>query len=70
MSVLYVTVVGPRRQWSEEERIAVKSLFEDWIVRRRLPGKDVIESQKAQSPSLMQRSWRNIKDYIRNTFLK
>ena len=55
---------GKKRPWTEDEIEAVHSLKP--ILLFRLPGKADIEKVQREHPLLQERTWRNIKDYLRN----
>lgn len=56
-----------KRQWSDAEKAAVKETMKKYIAQRKpLPGKTAIETAKKNAPILQNRSWRNIKDCVRN----
>jgi hypothetical protein len=48
------------------QREAVFRHFMPSILRKIIPGKDQIEEVRIKETSLDTRSWRNIKDFIRN----
>ena len=52
--------------WSTMQREAVFRHFMPSILRKIIPGKDQIEEVRIKETSLDTRSWRNIKDFIRN----
>jgi len=62
--MLYISVV--RRAWSEEEKAAVKNHFAKYLLIDQLPGKADIVKILERDEVLQHRSWKNIKDYIRN----
>ena len=55
-----------KRPWTEEEKRVVFEFFEDNIIRCKLPGKRDIDECLRKNEVLQTRSWRNIKDCIRN----
>jgi len=59
-----------RRPWADEERDAVHSYFARHFAERTLPGKNDIEQCISTHDCLANRSWRNIKDFIRNSQTK
>lgn len=56
-----------RRDWSGAEKAAVLHYFGDYVSRQKLPGKKEIEDCISKEEILCYRSWRNVKDFIRNT---
>ncbi|XP_071491981.1 uncharacterized protein [Diadema antillarum] len=59
------------KQWSPGEKAAVQRHFHQLILTNTLPGisgKSQIEQCLKEEPILHERTWRNIKDYIRNSF--
>lgn len=59
-----------KRSWTENEKTAVMKHFQRDIMLKRLPGKEVIEKCIQQEEDLQRRTWKNIKDYVRNQFGK
>lgn len=59
-----------RKPWNKDEENAVKTHFRANFVMNKLPGKAEIEQAIAEKPALKHRSWKNIKDYIRNKLKK
>lgn len=59
-----------RRPWNAAEKAAVHKHFGKLIMSRTLPGKDKIIKCLQAEPCLQNRSWQNIKDFCRNSFLK
>ena len=57
-----------RRPWSAAERNAIVRHFHTCSVLKRVPGKNEIEQAIASDPVLKNRTWRNIKDCVRNMF--
>ena len=56
-----------KKTWSEHEKAAVeRHLGAFMTVQSRLPGKSEIERCLKAEPALKHRSWRNVKDFIRN----
>ncbi|XP_072178107.1 uncharacterized protein [Diadema setosum] len=56
------------KQWSPGEKAAVQRHFHQLILTNTLPRKSQIEQCLKEEPILRERTWRNIKDYIRNSF--
>ena len=63
-------LVVKRRPWSEMERQAVLGHFQKAMLRKVLPGKAEIDNLIETSPCLKERTWKNVKDYIRNNMDK
>ncbi|XP_071853109.1 uncharacterized protein [Apostichopus japonicus] len=59
-----------RRPWSNEEVDIMKKAFRKEIAQNKLPGKAAIEKVLEQYDCLRGRKWTNLKDFIRNRFLK
>lgn len=57
---------GTRKPWTKDENNAIQKYFGNFIGTSILPGKGKIEDVKKVAPVLNSRSWRNIKDKIRN----
>ncbi|KAJ8023168.1 N-lysine methyltransferase KMT5A-B [Holothuria leucospilota] len=55
-----------KRVWSESEKAAVLRHFSNHIHLHKLPRKEAIEKCLAQEPCLRRRTWKNIKDFVRN----
>ena len=55
-----------RKQWSSEEKSAVKQDFGSYFYLNRLPGKDDIEKTIRNNPVLANRPWKQIKYFIKN----
>ena len=53
-------------KWSMEETDVVKKKFEKFLHLKRLPGKSECENLIKQNEVLKNRTWRNIKDFVRN----
>ena len=49
-----------------DEKLSVKKHLGVFLHTRRLPGKEDIEKCLQQEEALKNRSWRNVKDFIRN----
>lgn len=58
------------RKWTEEERKAVMCTLGQFLSLCTLPSKRDIEKAMAQRPTLKSRTWRNIKDFVRNEIRK
>lgn len=56
-----------KRPWSPEEKQAVLNHLGKYILQKKLPGADVIRKCIAAEPVLKCRSWKNIKDFCRNS---
>ena len=61
---------GKKKAWTEGEKFAVEKHFSQHIVMQKLPGKREIEQCMARERALKDRSWTNVKDYIRNKIMK
>ena len=57
-----------RITWTKEEKHAVKMHFASDIIRKVLPGKERIE--EFLNEHHWPRSWRKVKDHLRNTYMK
>ena len=57
-----------RIAWTKEEKHAVKMHFASDIIRKVLPGKERIE--EFLNEHHWPRSWRKVKDHLRNTYMK
>ena len=55
-----------KRPWSEVEKSIVLEYFQQSILRNDVPGKREIEKCMKLHPVLQSRTWRNIKDCVRN----
>ena len=55
-----------KKPWSEAEKTVVLKYFENDILMNKLPGKRNIEECMRQNPILQKRTWKNIKDCVRN----
>ena len=55
-----------KRPWSEEEKAAVLDCFGHHILQGKIPGKKDIEDCMKKYPFLQKRTWKNIKDFVRN----
>ena len=58
------------KQWSPGEKAAIQRHFHQLILTSTLPGKSQIDTCLKEEPILHERTWRNIKDYIRNSFMQ
>lgn len=58
------TSQATKRKWNEDEIRAIRTL--SCVLALHLPGKLEIEELKSKYPVLNARTWRNIKDYMRN----
>ena len=56
-----------RKPWTDEEKRAIKQSFRSNLVTRKNPHKIEILSAQNEFPVLARRSWKNIKDFVRNT---
>ncbi|XP_071829640.1 uncharacterized protein [Apostichopus japonicus] len=56
-----------KRPWTEEQKAAVNRHLHHFMVLNQLPGKSKIDECISKEPVLSTRSWKNIKDYCRNT---
>jgi hypothetical protein len=54
------------RYWTSEEQAAVKQHFAKFFMTEKLPGKSDIQPVLEIETRLSRRSWRNIKDFVRN----
>lgn len=75
-SCWYITVynilhcfVVVHRPWSQEERDIVMSKMSQFLLFKKVPGKGDIEPWLSNERRLSGRSWRNVKDFVRNTFV-
>ncbi len=57
-----------RRAWTKEENNVINHYFSGCIEAKIIPGKERIEEALASTPTLKNRTWRNIKDKVRNMF--
>ena len=55
-----------RRTWSDGEKDVVLQCFQSQILRGKLPGKDEIMALLNTNPVLKDRTWTNVKDFVRN----
>jgi len=70
LDVLFTTVMCcfcavEKRPWSFEEKSVVNEHFGHYYVKDGLPGKDEITSCLS-NPALQNRTWKNVKDFVRN----
>ena len=56
-----------RKVWASAEIDSVRASLGSYFDLNRLPGKAEILETCQRHPALQQRSWKNIKDFIRNT---
>ena len=56
--------------WTQEESAAVFSFFGRHIRQNKLPGKALCDECIKLNPCLLRRSWKNVKDYVRNQMSK
>ncbi|XP_052250734.1 uncharacterized protein LOC127857972 [Dreissena polymorpha] len=62
-----------KKKWTPQEQRVVMSEFEKYMHLNKCPGKSEREKLLKENPCLSRRSWRNIKDFVRNktkTFIK
>nr|XP_022308439.1 uncharacterized protein LOC111114442 [Crassostrea virginica] len=59
--------LGKRKPWTEPEKETVAKHFQKYILLKKLPGKREIQKCLDAELVLRKRTWRNVKDYIRNT---
>lgn len=59
------TPVGKRVPWTEKETV-IKH-FQKYLLLKKLPGKREIQNCIDMEIVLSRRTWRNVKDFIRNT---
>lgn len=57
-----------RKVWKDEEKDLVRTHFASYIMQGKLPGKESIESFLEKMG--WDRKWTNVKDLVRNTYLK
>ena len=57
---------GKKQPWTEGEKAAVLRHFESHIIFGRIPKKDEIGKCLTREPSLEHRTWKNVKDFVRN----
>jgi len=55
-----------KKRWSDEESEAVRKSFAKYFIIGQLPGKLEIEELIRHNPCLSSRTWRNVKDFVRN----
>ncbi|XP_071833308.1 uncharacterized protein [Apostichopus japonicus] len=55
-----------KKPWTTEEKQVVARIFKSCFLKNNLPGKDKIMTAIHAEPTLQSRTWRNIKDFIRN----
>ncbi|XP_070174147.1 uncharacterized protein [Littorina saxatilis] len=61
---------GARKAWSDDEVSAVLRHLESYILLGHLPGKEVIVKCLIEDKALKNRTWRNVKDFVRNRIQK
>lgn len=61
------TPVGKRVPWTEKEKETVIKQFQKYLLLKKLPGKREIQNCIDTEIVLSRRTWRNVKDFIRNT---
>ncbi|XP_078314008.1 uncharacterized protein LOC111109333 [Crassostrea virginica] len=59
--------LGKRKPWTEPEKETVAKHFQKYILLKKLPGKREIQKCLDAELVLRKRTWRNVKNYIRNT---
>lgn len=57
-----------KKTWSTAEKVAIKASFRVHLVTGKVAQKDEIIAAQYKYPELRLRTWRNIKDFVRNTF--
>jgi hypothetical protein len=62
----YINYAGVKVPWSAKERSTALENFDTDIKRGLLPGKKKIEKVISEEPHLAKRSWKNVKDFLRN----
>ena len=71
---MYMNTIFPdmskRRPWSSEEKNACSHHYRKWIAIGSLSGKKQIVDIQQTVPCLQQRSWTQIKNYVRNIIKK
>ena len=63
-------IAGLRRPWRKQERDAVMSKLGQFVLTKTLPGKSDIEPWLKDEACLRNRSWINVKDFVRNMMSK
>ena len=58
-----------RKTWSTAEKMAIKASFRAHLVTGKVAQKDEIMAAQVEHRELRHRTWRNIKDFIRNAYL-
>lgn len=59
--------VKPKKvPWTDEERAAVMRHLGNYIIMQKLPGKEAIQAVIIKENCLKNRTWKNIKDFVRN----
>ncbi|KAJ8013063.1 hypothetical protein DPEC_G00049410 [Dallia pectoralis] len=66
-----VAVKTPRKQkmWSDEARTAVRRQLGDFTKLMKIPGKKECDACIAAEPVLQSRTWKDVKNYVRNTLM-
>lgn len=59
--------LGKRVPWTEKEKETVIKQFQKYLLLKKLPGKRDIQNCIDTEIVLSRRTWRNVKDFIRNT---
>ena len=63
---VFVLLAVVHRPWSQQERDVVMSKLARFMLSKTLPGKADIVPWLSQEECLKHRSWKNVKDFIRN----
>ena len=58
-----------RRRWNDEEKTAIRRRLGEFLSRHEVPGKAVCLVVRAKEQSLSQRSWTDIKHWVRNAIV-
>lgn len=66
ITVYSIFTASIRKTWTAEEREAVLRHFADHILMERLPVKREVDKCKKMEKYLSERTWKNIKDFVRN----
>ncbi|XP_028969448.2 uncharacterized protein LOC114828792 [Esox lucius] len=66
-----IAVKTPRKQkmWSDEARAAVRRQLGDFTKLMKIPGKRECDACIAAEPALQSRTWKDVKNYVRNTLM-
>ena len=70
MKVISLTDMSKRRPWNEKEIAACVKAFKRYIARGKIPGKYDVEKKQDNVSILRKRSWKQIKDYVRNQIVR